>query len=176
MNILVTGKPGVGKTTLIAKVIEGQTVSGFFTKEIRKNKNRVGFSIETVDGKKGVLAHVNIESPFRVSKYRVNLKDIDEICVPSLNTKGIIVIDEIGKMELFSRKFREKVVEILDTRRVIATIMEQPHPFTDRIKQRNDVRLFTVTQENRNHLVNILTTELKKMIPYCTSGECGEGL
>lgn len=164
MNILITGKPGVGKTTLIAKVTQGrQNVKGFFTKEIRKNRKRVGFAIETLDGKEGVLAHMNIESPFRVSKYKVNLKDIEDICVPSLDVHAdFIIIDEIGKMELFSQKFKQKVMEALDTGKVIATIMERPNPFADQIKRRKDVRLYTVTEENKNELADILRMMLSK--------------
>ena len=169
MNILITGRPGVGKTTLISKVIQGRkNAKGFFTKEIRKNRKRVGFAIETLDGKKGVLAHVNIESPFRVSKYKVNLKDIEDICVPSLDVHAdFIIIDEIGKMELFSQKFKQKVIEALDTGKVIATIMERPNPFADQIKKRKDVNLYTVTEENRNELTDILRMEIcKKYISY----------
>ena len=163
MNVLITGIPGVGKTTLIRKVIQGiQNVHGFYTQEIRENNKRVGFAIETVDGKKGVLAHTGIESPFRVSKYKVNLSDIDMICVPSLDhDTGIIIIDEIGKMELYSDLFKQKVVEVLDTGKVVATIMERPHPFTDEIKKRKDVNLFTVTKENRNELVDVIKKELE---------------
>lgn len=166
MNLLVTGRPGIGKTTLIAKVIQDYSkVNGFFTREIKENKRRVGFAIETIDGKKGVLAHVGIKSPFRVSKYKVNLEDIETICVPSLTKEGdLVIIDEIGKMELFSEKFKQKVVEVLDAGNVIATIMERPHPFTDRIKRRKDVKIFTVTEENRDELVGILKMELKKMV------------
>ncbi len=164
MNILITGKPGVGKTTLISKVIQGrQNAKGFFTREIRKNRKRVGFAIETLDGKEGVLAHMNIESPFRVSKYKVNLKDIEDICVPSLDVHAdFIIIDEIGKMELFSQKFKQKVMEALDTGKVIATIMERPNPFADQIKRRKDVRLYTVTEENKNELADILRMMLSK--------------
>lgn len=164
MNILITGRPGVGKTTLIHKVIQDrQNVKGFFTKEIREKGKRVGFAIETIDGKKGVLAHINVKSPHRVSKYKVNLKDIEDICVPSIDTESdLIVIDEIGKMELYSEQFKQKVMHALDTGCVIATIMERPHPFTDTIKRRNDVTLFTVTEENRNSLVDVLKKELEK--------------
>ena len=166
MNILITGKPGVGKTTLIHTVVKKYSnVSGFFTREIREGRQRVGFAIETMDGKKGVLAHITIESPFRVSKYGVNLKDIDGICVPSMDLDAdIIVIDEIGKMELFSEKFKHKVAKALDTQKVIATILERPHPFTDTIKKREDVRLFTVTERNRNDLVTILKRELSNRL------------
>jgi nucleoside-triphosphatase len=164
MNILITGKPGVGKTTLIQKVVQGhENLCGFFTKEIRENRKRVGFAIETMDGRKGVLAHVSIKSPFRVSKYGVNLEDIDEVCVPSLSVEGcLIIIDEIGKMELFSEKFKQKVEEALDTGKVVATIMEQSHPFTDKVKRRKDVKVFVLTEDKRNELVTILKMELKK--------------
>ena len=163
MNILITGKPGVGKTTLILKVVQDyQNVHGFFTREIRKNRKRVGFAIETLDGKKGILAHVDIQSPFRVSKYKVNLKDIEKICIPSITKEGdLIVIDEIGKMELFSEEFKQKVIEALDTGKVVATIMERPNLFCDKIKNRKDVNLFTVTEENRNNLVDVVRMELK---------------
>lgn len=165
MNVLLTGKPGVGKTTLIQKVVQGhQKVSGFFTKELRERGERVGFSIETFQGKKGILAHVGVRSPFQVSKYRVNVADIDGICVPSIDLgSDLIVIDEIGKMELFSEKFRQRVVEALDTKKVIATILERPDPFCDDIKKRKDVRMFTVTEENRNELVNTLKKELESL-------------
>jgi nucleoside-triphosphatase len=164
MNILITGKPGVGKTTLIRTVIQDyQNVEGFFTKEIRKARKRVGFEIETLGGKKGVLAHVDIKSPFHVSKYNVNLKDIEEICVPSLKVDAdLIVIDEIGKMELFSEKFRQKVIQALNTGKVIATIMERSHPFTDQIKARRDSKLFVVTRENREKLIRVLREELER--------------
>lgn len=153
----------MGKTTVIQKVLKGrEDVSGFFTQEMREGGGRVGFSIETFDGKKGTLAHVDFESPFCVSKYKVNIKDIEEVCVPSLNLdSGFIVIDEIGKMELFSEKFRKKVTEALDTGKVVATVMEKSHPFTDSIKRRRDVKVFTVTENNRDVLVDTLRKELR---------------
>ena len=83
-------------------------MTGFFTQEIRERGKRVGFSITTLDGKKGVLAHQAIKSRFRVGKYGVNLDYIDEIAVPSMipsKADEIVVIDEIGKMECFSPLF-----------------------------------------------------------------------
>lgn len=164
MNILITGRPGVGKTTLIKKVIEDiDTKSGFFTTEIRGGGRRVGFAIETVDGTTGILAHVDIKSKYSVSKYRVNISDIEAVCVPSLEMeRDLIVIDEIGKMELFSDQFRNRVLQALGTGKVIATIMEQSHPFTDAIKNRDDVELVTVTEETRDELVDILKEKIKK--------------
>jgi nucleoside-triphosphatase len=168
MNILITGRPGVGKTTLIKKVIRDvDGASGFFTTEIREKGKRVGFAIETVDGTKGILAHVSIKGKYMVSKYTVNLSDIETVCVPSLDiTSDLIVIDEIGKMELFSDQFRERVLRVLDTGRVIATIMERSHPFTDTIKKRDDVELVTVTEESRDELVDILKEKVERHVTH----------
>ena len=106
-NILVTGPPRCGKSTLIEKVILRieKPMTGFFTREIKEKGKRVGFSIITLDGKKGVLAHQNIRSRCRVGKYGVNLDDIDRIAVPSIipmKPDEIVLIDEIGKMECLS--------------------------------------------------------------------------
>lgn len=162
MNILLTGRPGIGKTTLIQAIIKGHdNISGFFTQEIKKGRKRVGFAIKTMDGKTGVLAHTDIESSYRVSRYKVNMTDIEKVILPSIQMDAaFIVIDEIGKMELFSEQFKQKVSEALQTGNVIATVMERPHPFTDALKARKDVHVFTVTEENRDELVEMLKKEL----------------
>ncbi|MBU7044042.1 MAG: AAA family ATPase [Theionarchaea archaeon] len=162
MNILITGAPGVGKTTLIQTLISGcTTATGFYTREIREQNKRVGFAIETLCGKKGILAHIDIQSPYMVSRYGVNLSHIDTICVPSMDLSGYpIVIDEIGKMELFSSRFRTQVLRALDTHKVLATIMEHPHTFTDTVKSRTDTTIFRVTRQNRETVCDELKTSL----------------
>jgi len=155
-NILLTGKPGCGKTTLIKQIIEelGLDAGGFYTLEIRRGGKREGFKIITLDGKEGLLAHVNIRSPYRVSKYGVDIKNLEEIGVKSildaLEKNKVIVIDEIGKMELFSEQFRNAVLAALDSQsKVLATIMLAANPFADEIKKRQDVKLFYLTPESR---------------------------
>ncbi|RMD85526.1 MAG: NTPase [Calditrichaeota bacterium] len=168
-NILLTGKPGVGKTTIIQKIVEehGKKAGGFYTREMRENHRRTGFEIITLDGKKGVLASVHLESPYRVGKYRVNLKDLEEIGVKAieeaLHHADLVVIDEIGKMELFSKNFRKVVKQALDSpKKFLGTIMHGSNPFVDKIKQRADVKIFEITERNRNYI----TGDIKKLLEW----------
>ncbi len=168
-NILITGKPGIGKTTAIKIMVDKldrKRVAGFWSKEIREKGNRVGFAIETLSGKMGILAHVNITEGPKVSKYGVKIEDIDSIIVPELvqarESGSIIIIDEIATMELFSRQFLKEVRSCLDTKRVLGTIQERRHPFLDEVRSREDVELFTLTLDNRNRLPIHLLELLKE--------------
>ncbi len=132
-------------------------MTGFFTREIREGGRRVGFSITTLDGKKGVLAHQDTKSRFRVGKYGVNLDHIDQIAVPSMlpaRADEIVVIDEIGKMECFSSLFRQTLVKVLDSENpVIGSVAVKGDKFIQRVKEREDVLLVHVTEKNRDELV-----------------------
>ena len=103
-NIFITGKPGCGKTTLIKEISKElkPKIFGFYTEEIREKEKRVGFKIKTLDKKEGILAHIKFKSKYQVGKYKVNLKDLEEIGVSALEKaikeKKIVLIDEIGKM------------------------------------------------------------------------------
>jgi len=158
-NLLLTGRPGVGKTTLIRAVVEKlgpSKAGGFWSKEIRESGRRVGFSIETLSGQTGVLAHCGLSSGPRLGRYVVNIKDIEEIAVPSLvsarESDKLIIIDEIAKMELFSREFAHEVRRCLDNRRVIATIQQRREKFLDEVRARKDVRLLELTVSNRKEM------------------------
>lgn len=86
-NILLTGTPRVGKTTLVKRVVEGtreRGAGGFYTEEIRDRGDRIGFKILTLDGREGLLAHVSHKSRFRVGRYHVNIKDLEDIAVRSI--------------------------------------------------------------------------------------------
>lgn len=158
-NILVTGPPRCGKSTLIERVVRRiqKPVTGFFTREIREKDKRVGFSITTLDGKQGVLAHQNIQSPNRVGKYGVNLDHIDEIAVPSMipaRPDEIVVIDEIGKMECFSLLFRQTLITILDGENsVMGSIALKGGKFIQGVKNREDIMLVRISEKNRDELV-----------------------
>lgn len=158
-NILLTGPPRCGKSTLIEKIIGrlNKPMTGFFTREIREKGKRTGFSIVTLDGKQGVLAHQNIKGRFRVGKYGVNLDHIDHIAVPSMipsNTNQIVVIDEIGKMECYSPLFRKTLMQILDSENpLIGSIAQKGDAFIQGIKERKDVLLIHVNERNRDKLI-----------------------
>jgi len=167
-NILLTGPPRIGKTTLIMRVIEkikNREVGGFYTEEIREKGIRKGFKILTLDGNEGILSHVNYKGRFRVGKYSVNLIDLEEIGVKSILDsleKDIIVIDEVGKMELFSEKFKAVVLRAMDTGKVLGTIKLGRDEFTERIRMRKDTEITGVTFQNRDTLVNRLVEEILK--------------
>ncbi len=167
-NLLLTGRPGIGKTTLILKITQSLgDVGGFYTHELREGGRRVGFSIKTFAGKEGILSHQTLKSPYRVGRYRVNLEDIDRIGVESVRS-GLsdpavryLVIDEIARMELYSENFKSVVLSALDsTKPVLATIQMRTDPFLDAIKSRPDVRLIDVNRENRDSLPDQISNML----------------
>lgn len=157
-NLLVSGLPRCGKTTLIKQLSENQSLShrfaGFITEEIREKGKRTGFKIISIpDKKEGVLAQKGFSSPYRVGSYGVNIFDLEKIGVSSIEiglvTGKVIIIDEIGKMELFSEKFKNILFKALDSpQKVLATIMERSHRFADMIKERKDVRLIHLSRDN----------------------------
>ena len=166
-NIFITGKPGCGKTTLIKEILKELKLNagGFYTQEIRERGKRIGFKIISLNGKEGILAHVNIKSPFKVSKFGVNIKDLEEIGVKSilesLKGKKIVIIDEVGKMELFSEKFKKAVLKALNSKnKVLGTIKMTKDFFTDKIKKRKDVKIFYLQKENREKVKG----EIKKFL------------
>jgi nucleoside-triphosphatase len=162
-NILLTGPPRCGKSTLIEKLIPKieKPMTGFFTREMRAGGKRVGFSIMTLDGQEGFLGHEDSKSRVRVGKYGIDLEVIDRIAVPSMipsKPEQIVIIDEIGKMECLSPLFRETLVKTLDSMNtVIGTVAFKGIPFIETIKRRPDVLLVTVNEKNRNSLVDSLT-------------------
>ncbi|MEW6359455.1 MAG: NTPase [Planctomycetota bacterium] len=156
----MTGRPGVGKTTLVRKVVESglPIAGGFYTEEIREAGRRMGFMIRTLDGKEDVLAHVESRSRFRVGRYGVNVEAFERIGVASIEgalmKDGLIIMDEIGRMELFSERFQNMVIRALDSpRRVFGVIQMRRNNFLDRIRRRPDTQIITITEGNRDALL-----------------------
>ncbi len=156
---LITGKPGVGKTTLVQKIIERMrsvNMAGFCTVEIRGMGSRLGFELQGLNGERRTLAHVEIDSQHRVGRYGVDTNGFEEFlaALDLLNPDvELIVIDEIGKMELFSDRFQSFVYTALNSdKQVLASISLKGNEFIRGIKQRLDIHLLEVTHDNRDRL------------------------
>jgi len=165
---LLTGRPGCGKTTLIRRLVESLAVpaGGFYTEEIRRGSRREGFALITLDGQTATLASVHNPSRRRVSKYGVDVEAVDEVGVPAIERAtargALVVIDEIGKMELFSNQFRQAVLSALESGKpVVASIMLAPHPWADAIKARPEVEVILVTEANRSQVQGDLLARLR---------------
>ena len=168
-NLLVTGRPGVGKTSVVEAVAREfpQVAGGFTTSEIRERGLRKGFRVTTLDGKCAVLAHIDLAGRVRVGKYGVDVPAFEQLALPELQDavlrSRMVVIDEIGKMELASKLFCDVVQKALDSPAIVlATILEKPHPFADQIKRRADVVVFELTVENRNQLPATITAMIRE--------------
>ncbi|MEM2419717.1 MAG: NTPase [Candidatus Bathyarchaeia archaeon] len=162
--LLLTGSPGVGKTTLLLKVADalktkGYRVGGMVSREVRVGGTRIGFEIiDLASGKRGWLAHVNQKTGPQVGKYRVNLADLDgvgaEAILKAVKECDVVAIDEIGPMELFSEKFRRAVQEAFESGKIVVGVVhwKARDKLVYAVKAHPDTEIFTVTFENRDKL------------------------
>ncbi|MCX7857033.1 MAG: NTPase [Deltaproteobacteria bacterium] len=165
MKAFLTGRPGVGKTTLVKHFVRAykHLVLGFWTEELRDNhtQKRKGFYILTTEGEKILFSGKDISSPFRVGKYGVDIETFEEVVLPLLENgvkdEGkLIVIDEIGKMELLSKKFVKIVEKIVFERKnpVLGTIpVFNVHPLVSKIRDSNKVKVFLVDNRTREKIL-----------------------
>jgi nucleoside-triphosphatase len=133
----------------------GKPAAGFTTEELRERGKRVGFAIESLDGERATLAHVELPGPPRVGRYGVDLEAFEEIALPALDVpeNGVVLIDEMGKMELASERFRGSVETLLEQPvPLVATRTRGPPSLHDRLKRRGDVELIRLTAKNRDAL------------------------
>ncbi len=159
-TLLFTGQPGAGKTTLVKKLAQslGSQAGGFYTQELRGQGGRQGFELVTLAGKQALLAHTKIRGPHRVGRYGVDIAAIDRVGVAAirqaLDQRQIVVIDEIGKMELFSSAFQGIVLKAMSSPcLVVATVMSRPHAWINALKAMPQVVLWQVTSANREALL-----------------------
>lgn len=166
-NIIITGRPAVGKTTLMKKLAEGLKgahPAGFYTEEIKEGGERKGFSLNGLDGTRSTLAHVDVHGSHRVGKYGVDVGAFESF-LGALGLERtpaeIILIDEIGKMECFSGPFTETVRRLLDSdKTVIATVADSGGGFIAEVKGRSDVEVYTLSTGNRDTVARGLVAEL----------------
>ncbi|MEN4018149.1 MAG: NTPase [Methanobacterium sp.] len=173
LNILITGRPGVGKTTVLKRIKnsleeEGYHIGGIICPEIKEGGIRVGFSIiDLANKRKGILSHIKCKGP-KVGKYKVNLKDLNEIGVPAienaLKRSDYVMVDEIAPMELHSKEFQKAVEKAFDDEKPVLAVIHRKstHPFISGIKIRDDLLEFEVTLENRDLLHKEILNILEK--------------
>jgi len=174
--LLLTGLPGVGKTTVLQRAIDelnsgGFKVGGMITHEVRREGIRVGFEVEDVSTKrKGWLANVNQPYGPQVGKYRVNLRDLEDVgakaILNAVTQADIVVFDEIGPMELFSATFKDSVMKALDSEKpVLGTIHYRAKgAFITAVKERRDAGIIEVTPKNREMLPRIIVERITEMM------------
>jgi nucleoside-triphosphatase len=160
-RVLIEARPGAGKTTAVIRLSEllreaGVPLSGFVTRELREARRRVGFEIETFGGKRGVLASVQLAGPPRVGRYGVDLEAFERLALPALDPSGeaaVVLIDELGKMELASDRFRNAVAALFDgSHPIVATVQVARHPLTDTLKGDPEISTVRLTASNRDCL------------------------
>jgi nucleoside-triphosphatase len=161
MKILITGKPGCGKTTLLAHVAEqlGSRAGGMITREIREGRKRVGFSVENLLTKESAtFAHVDFPKAHRVGRYGVDIAVLERVGVraieQALSECEVVLIDEIAPMELYSEAFIKVVEKAFSSpKSVVASIhLKARHPLITSLKSRKDVIIYTIDEENRDEV------------------------
>jgi nucleoside-triphosphatase len=159
-RVAMTGRPGVGKTTAIERLLRILPLSagGLITKEIRVCGHRVGFSlVDIATGEEGVLAHLHHRTGPKVGRYTVDLRSLEEIGIRAIRRAidecELVVIDEIAPMELTAPGFVPAVEEALasDKSLLISTHAHTDHPLAHRV--RRELALFRVKLSNRDGLI-----------------------
>ena len=170
-NILITGLPGCGKTTMIRKLAEifkEFNAAGFYTSEIVEDGARTGFMVASLFGDNKVFAHINLNSKYSVGRYRIDIKGfetlLDSIFYNEKKT-GVYFVDEIGKMECQSKKFSKLIIDLLNANKpLIASISEKGIGLISDIKKRDDVKIVEINHENADQIVKMLTMQIRDLL------------
>lgn len=170
-NILITGGPGAGKTTLIKRlciVFKEFNPVGFVTNELMEEGNIAGLEVNNLFGDNKIFAHTKLKSKVTVGKFKVDIKGFDMFLDQTFSREkktGLYFIDEIGKTECESKKFCKIILNLLDAKKpVIASITDKGTGFVSDIRKREDVRIFEVTEQNRDIRLKELTMVIRDLL------------
>ena len=170
-TLLITGPPGVGKTTVVQKIaasLAGWRLAGFYTEEIRDAGRRRGFRAVTFDGSVTTIAHERIGGPHRVGKYGVDISAIDALAAAALTatpSTDACLVDEIGKMECLSSVFVVAARRLLDgPTPFVATVGLRGGGFIAEVKRRSDVEVWKVTRANRDRVPQSAVARLRSVV------------
>ncbi len=172
VRILLTGPPQCGKTTVVQKVVArfpGQA-AGFYTREVRdRHGRRLGFEIVTLAGETALLSYVDFPGPLRVGKYGVNLENFHRVALPALEFRSgieLIVVDEVGKMECLSERFVAALERLWAVPvPLLITVAEKGGGYIQRVKEKPDKVLLSVTPATRDDLPHHVLKLLGRAIP-----------
>ena len=179
--LFLTGCPGVGKTTVLLQIVEaltvkGCSVGGMISREVRSCGDRVGFEIlDLSNDRHGWLAHVNQKAGPKIGKYRVNMKDLENIGVSAIEqavrSMDVVVIDEVGPMELLSEKFQAAVGEAVESGKLVIGVVhwKARSKLVDEATAREDAKVFTVTVENRTELPDVIVARVADHLKASTN-------
>jgi nucleoside-triphosphatase len=138
--------------------------AGFYTEDLRTGGMREGFRIVTLDGHVALLAASGHPGPVRVSKYGVDVAELERIGVSAVRSamerEHVAVVDEIGKMQLYSRTFRQAIFDAVRSGHpLLGTIMMGRNPYADRIKAHKNVEVLVLTENSRQQILSLLRTK-----------------
>lgn len=173
--LLLTGVPGIGKTTVIRKLATALLTQpgGFYTEEMRAAGRREGFRLLGFNHEQGIIAHVDIDHDYRVGKYGVDVAAIDYLADAALGIREeteVYLIDEIGKMECLSDVFVQRIQSLLESNKMlIATVAMKGGGLIAEVKRWPGSELWEITRTNRDTVPEKATAWLQERL--CTSGD-----